>query len=107
MSSPDKILSDIAAITEVLAARLPMLALGLSSPTAARRLEAERMVLEKTDAAIDGFFSLQKYCFDQAMDAWRMPVDADHFAGAIDAYLAPGRKTLHANARRFRGRKDI
>lgn len=98
---------DFEAVSEVLSVRLPMLALTLANPTPARRLEAERMVLEKADAAVEGMISLQRYCFAAVLNAWQTPAGTDHVKGAIDAYMAPGRKTLKANAERFRGRMDI
>lgn len=103
MTQNEKIWQDISAVAEVLSVRLPMLAMTLAHPTTERRLEAERMILEKADAAVDGFFSFHKYCFNAVMDAWHAPVANDHFQGAIDAYLAPGRETLKANAERLRG----
>lgn len=99
--------SDFIAVSEVLSARLPMLALTMAHPTPARRLEAERMVLEKADAAMDGLFSLHKYCVHAALDSMiARPVD-NHLEGAISAYMEPGRKTLRANADRLRGQMDI
>lgn len=107
MSKPHNVYSDMADIGEVLAARLPMLAMGLTNPTLERRLEAERMVLEKADAAVEGMFSFQKYCFSAMMNVWSAPMVSDHVTGAIDAYLEPGRKTLQANAERLRSKTDI
>ena len=71
------------------------------------RLEAERMVLEKADAAVDGFISLQKYCFDAVFNAWSTPAGTDLVQGAFDAWMAPGRKTLRDNAERLRGESDL
>jgi hypothetical protein len=98
---------DFEAVTEVLSARLPMLALTMADPTPARRLEAERMVLEKADAAVDGFISLQKYCFDAVFNAWSTPAGTDLVQGAFDAWMAPGRKTLRDNAERLRGESEL
>ena len=84
----------------VLAFRLPMLAM---SPTPARQREAQRMVAEKAEALAEGTLAWQRYW----MTAWTRPVGTDHMAGAADAFAAPGRKTLRANARRLGKRKTL
>ena len=84
----------------VLAFRLPMLAM---SPTPARQREARRMVEEKTEALVDGTMAWQRYW----MTAWMRPVGTDHVAGAADAFAAPGRKTLRANAKRLSRRRSL
>ena len=84
----------------VLAFRLPMLAM---TPTPARQREAQRMVAEKTEALIEGTLAWQTYW----MTAWTRPPGTDHVTAAADAFAAPGRKTLRANARRLSRRKTL
>ena len=83
----------------VLAFRLPML---MMTPSAARRRESERMVEEKVKAAWDGAVAWQSYW----MTAWLRPFD-DHVAASTDAWAAPGRRTLRANARRLGRRRTL
>ena len=84
----------------VLAFRLPMLAM---TPTPARQREAQRMVAEKAEALMRGTIAWQTYW----MTAWTRPPGTDHLAAATDAFTAPGRKTLRANARRLSRRKRL
>ena len=95
-------MADAAAVFTVLAFRLPMLAL---APTPARRREAERMVTEKAEAAMRGAVAAQAYWWRAAMTPWAAP--ADLWGGAYDAFAAPGRRTLRANARRLARRRTI
>ena len=100
MSARTDPLRDALDVAAVLAYRLPMLAM---SPTPARRRETARMLEEKAEAALDGALAVQRYW----MTAWLRPPGTDYLAEAMDAYAAPGRKTLRANAKRLTARKRL
>lgn len=107
MNKPLLSASDMAAVATVLSVRLPMLALGAMLPSSEGSREARRMVSEKADAAVAGFMAAQTYWAGMPFSLWKKPMDPnDLYQGAIDAYMAPGRKTLQANAHRLsrRGR---
>lgn len=84
----------------VLAFRLPMLAM---TPTPARRKETERMVAEKAEAIVEGTLAWQRYW----MTAWTRPPGTDHASEAAEAFTAPGRRMLRANARRLSKRHKL
>ena len=102
MTSSKNAVQDAMDAWQVLAFRLPMLAM---TQTPARRREAERMVAEKAEAAFEGALAWQAYWARAAMAPWSISIDA--FEEAAEAWAAPGRKTLRANARRLSRRKSL
>lgn len=96
---------DAADASAVLMFRLPML---MMDPTPARRREAERMVREKTQAAMDGAAAASLEMWRIGMAAWLAPVAPEAAMRRISrAACAPARKTLRANARRLKARKTL
>lgn len=91
--------ADLADMMAVLAVRLPMMAM---TPTPSNLREMERMVSEKAVAAVEGAVALQLYWARTAASMWAGPPNTDLVSGAIEAFSAPGRRTLRANARRLR-----
>ena len=103
-SSASTSLNDAIDVATVLAFRLPML---MMTPNATRQREAERMIAEKMQAAWDGTLAWQAYWMEAGLMMWSNPPSAESFADAYEAWVAPGRRTLRANARRLSARKRI
>ncbi|ADM08518.1 hypothetical protein PB2503_02197 [Parvularcula bermudensis HTCC2503] len=85
----------------VVAARLPILASDMQNPTPASREETQRMVTEKAEAALAGAQAVNDYWMTLLMTPWKMPFDASPLEDSFEAFVAPGRETLQANARRL------
>ncbi len=105
MTKPDPIVQaaeDMFAAWQVLAFRLPMLAM---QPTPSRQREAQRMVTEKAEAAFDGALAWQRYWALTSLKLWSKPLAPNALQEAADAWAAPGRKTLRANAKRLSRRQ--
>lgn len=90
-------------MAEVLASRLPMLALALVQPTAESARETARMVAEKQSAFALGLLGAQqalaRACLTGAWDYARITAEM------AEAVEAPALRTLRSNARRLSRRR--
>ncbi len=86
--------ADMFAASSVIAWRTAMLGAAALHPTPARSREIARRFSEKSAAAVLGMFAWQQ--------AW-MKSGWEQYAAAI----APGTRTMRANARRLRRRKKL
>lgn len=112
MPKPDpKLAADVLATAQVLAWRLPMLGLAATAPTPRRTLEMQRMLAEKQVALASGLWAAQTAVATGWFGFWTSGADPAAAARLVDsaqsAFLAPGRKTLKANARRLGKRKRM
>jgi hypothetical protein len=106
MPKQSDLVADTLAVTSVLAFRLPMLLLSAYYPTTARKAETTRMVTEKVDAAVAGTLAAQAFWMTWPLRMWSSQ-GGDPFDEAYEAFVAPGRRTLRANARRLRRRRHL
>ena len=90
----------------VVGLRLLDLGLMVTSPTAARRNEAQRMILEKQMALLEGIFAMQmEWAKLLITPFWLWPRPA-HLAEELGwAATRPAARRVAANARRLKARK--
>ncbi|GAB5468489.1 MAG: hypothetical protein Kilf2KO_15190 [Rhodospirillales bacterium] len=101
----------VAATAQVLAWRLPLLALSCVHPTPARKREGARMLQEKQIAFAMGLAHVQAELLRQSLTWWTGSPSSRKAAGGptslANAFLAPAYRTVGANARRLNRRKRI
>ncbi|WOI52850.1 hypothetical protein [Parvularcula sp. LCG005] len=101
MSKPAELLTDAIATGQVLSIRLPMLAMGMVSPSKGSQREQIRMVTEKMEALALGTIAVQQYWLSAAFRIWATGLSSTDMEKAFDAAYAPMRKTVRANAKRL------
>lgn len=89
------------AVAETLMHRLPVLWWQMLSPSAAGRVEIDRMVSEKQKAFVDGIAAAQAQLLQEAFGfGWANPMAA--WQRVARAAFNPASRTVRANARRLR-----
>lgn len=105
MSYNKKLAGDAAAMETVLGARLPLFGSGEAFTSSKGQAETARMVTEKMAATVAGTFAAQQYLALWPLKAVFDPHCEDPMSGAVDAFMGPGRDTLHKNAERLKKRR--
>jgi hypothetical protein len=89
---------------------LRLLGLGMmaANPTAARRNEAQRMILEKQMALLDGIFAMQmEWAKLLTTPFWLWPKPAALAQELRRVATRPAARRVAANARRLKARKSL
>jgi hypothetical protein len=101
-------MADMAQAATVVGLRLVGLTMMAADPTALRMSEAQRMIVEKQMALLDGCFAMQMEWFKLMASPpwlWLGPLAFTELLGS--AGMAPVRRRLSANARRLKSRKRL
>jgi hypothetical protein len=92
----------------VIGLRLFGLGMMATHPTAARRNEAQRMIIEKQMALLEGIFAMQmEWVRLLTTPFWLWPKPAALAEGLGRAATRPAAKRVAANARRLKARKSL